>query len=164
MVVAAGVLAVVLVALPAAAQTADETPSTTSTSESTTTTATEITLLPTTSTIVRSTTTTVARTTTTVRRTTTTTVPAGPVVTVPRTTTTLELREPTGPVPLPTTTSLPPSKGGVDDGVSAGTLVLLVITALLLIALVLGVFTYRFWRSTRPSAPAAVGGTVPRHG
>jgi hypothetical protein len=67
-------------------------------------------------------------------------------------------------VGLPTTTTPPAHRGKVDKGVSAGTLVTLVIAALLLIALVLSVFTFRFWRSTRPSAPVPLGGTVPRHG
>jgi len=161
LVVAAGLLAVGISALPAMAQTADPTTTTSAPPESsTTTTETGITLLPTTTSTDLVTSTTVRRTTTTVRRT-TTTLASGPVVTLPATTTTTELLEPNAPV-LPTTTSLPPPRK-FDKGVSAGSLVLLVITALMLIALVLSVFTYKFWRSTRP-VPPALGSTVPKHG
>jgi hypothetical protein len=159
-VIAAALLAVGFVALPAAAQTVGDTTPTTTTSESSTTTSDPtITLLPTTSsTLELTTTTSTRRTTTTVRRrTTTTTVPAGPAITFPATTTSEVLTEPAGPAGLPTTTSLPPRTGKINRGRSVGTLVLLVITALVLIALVLSVFTYRFWRSTG-------GGTVPDHG
>jgi hypothetical protein len=162
LVVAAALLAVGLVALPAAAQTPD--PSTTTT-EPTTTSEPTVTLLPTTSTTPLPTTTTTLRpTTTTVRRTTTTTALASSAITLPRTTTTTELKDPAGAAQLPTTTSLPPQTKKVDRGRSIGTLVLLVITALLLIALVLAVFTYRFWRSTRPAVTGSGSGTVPRHG
>jgi cobalamin biosynthesis Mg chelatase CobN len=168
-VVAAGLLAVVLCALPAVAQVGEPSTTTTPPTEQTTsTTETGITLLPTTTSSteqLETTTTTIRRrstTTTTVRRSTTTTVATGPAITLPASTTTSELLEPNAPIELPTTTSLPPATK-VDRGISAGSLVLLVIGALLLIALVLAVFTYRFWRSTRP-APPSVGSTVPGHG
>jgi hypothetical protein len=143
------------------AQTADPTTTTAPPESSTTTTETGITLLPTTTSTDLVTTTTLRRTTTTVRRT-TTTLASGPVVTLPASTTTSELLEPNAPVELPTTTSLPPERK-FDKGVSAGSLVMLVITALVLIALVLSLFTYKFWRSTRP-VPPALGSTVPKHG
>jgi hypothetical protein len=165
-VVAAGLLAVGLSALPAVAQIGGTT-TTTTTTEETTTTETGFTLLPPTTTTTTelpdiTTTTTRRRTTTTLAQATTTTVAAGPVITLPATTTTTELLQPNAPIELPTTTSLPPTTN-VDRGTSAGTIVLLIISALVLIALVLAVFTYRFWRSTRPEPPA-VGGTVPGHG
>jgi hypothetical protein len=136
-------------ALPARAQIIDPGSTTTSTTEETTTT--DLTLVPTTSTTDDD----EVRTTTTIRRTTTTTVQAGPVVTLPPTTTTTELQE-SGPAPLPTTTSLPPPQH-VDRGLSAGTIVSLVIAALLVLAAGLSIFTWRFWQATRPEPPTVAG-------
>lgn len=161
---AATVLAVGLAAsLPASAQSADETTTTTS-SAPTTTSSPPITLLPTTTTSPgeeppsSSTTTTspVRRSTTTTTvagRPTTTTVPSS-VITLPATTTTTELDEPAGPVELPTTTSVAAHPGKVDNGISVGWIVLAAVSALLLTALLLSVFTYRYWRSTAPAGPS----------
>lgn len=138
--------------LPASAQIITTTTTTTQAEPSTTT---DLTVLPTTTTL-DVTPTTEEETTTTVRR--TTTVPTGPAITIPASTTTSELREPAGPVEMPTTTSTAPPKD-VDEGLSAGTIVSLIIGVLLLVAAVLGVFTWRFWQATRPTGP-----TVPWHG
>ncbi|MCU1374090.1 MAG: hypothetical protein JWO68_1376, partial [Actinomycetia bacterium] len=92
--VAAALLAVGFVALPAAAQTVGDTTPTTTSEPTTTTSEPSITLLPTTSTLEVTTTTLTRRTTTSARRTTTTTVPAGPAITFPATTTTEALSEP----------------------------------------------------------------------
>jgi hypothetical protein len=143
-------------AVPARAQLGPPPTQTTTTTTEEPTTTTAFTLVPTTSTTVDepTTTSTVRRTTTT---STSTTLQSGPVVTLAPTTTTTELQE-GGPAPLPTTTSLPTPEN-VDRGLSAGTIVSLVIAALLLIAAVLAIFTWRFWQSTRPAPP-----TVADHG
>ena len=152
--------------LPASAQTDDEqVTSTTEAQQSTSTT--RFTLLPTTSTTELSTTTTTEDEATTTTEPTTATTEAttttAPPVTVPRTTSTAEIELSPGPVELPTTTSLPPP-AAVDEGLSPGTVVLLVISGLLLVALALGLFTWRFWLSTRPEVAAAPSSTVAEHG
>jgi hypothetical protein len=85
------------------------------------------------------------------------------VVTLPRTTTTATLREPAGPVQMPTTTSTVPVDHG-DEGLSAGSIVMLIITALLLIAGVLTWATWRYWRATAPAARQPAGSTFVGHG
>jgi hypothetical protein len=157
---ATGLVVLVVLVAPASAQTTDDVIIASSTTTApTTSTTTGITLLPTT--MPTETTTTEHATTTAVRR--TTTVPAGPVVTLPVNTTTTELLEPPGPAGLPTTTVPAPSKKA-NEGISAGTIVWLIIAGLLLLAAVLALFTVRFVRATRPVPLTQGAGTVPDHG
>jgi len=150
---AVAVAAVGVWAVPVSAQLITTTTSTTTTSLDESTTTTEITILPTTTT--SDVTTTTEDVTPTSRVATTTTTSSGSVVTLPATTTTSTLVEAPGPVEMPRTTSLPPPTSS-DEGLSAGTIVSLLIAGFLLAALLLGLFTWRYWQSTRP--------TVARHG
>lgn len=51
-----------------------------------------------------------------------------------------------------TTTTLAPTDGDGDDGVSTGTWVLLITGGLLVAALLLSAFTWRYWRATKPGS------------
>jgi hypothetical protein len=64
---------------------------------------------------------------------------------------------------MPTTTSTVPGKSG-DRGLSAGTIVLLIITALVLIAVLVSYATWRYWKATAPPAPRTPDGTFVGHG
>ena len=156
MVVAGAALVVSVVAvLPASAQIVGTTTTTSTTSQST------VTILPSTTTSLPDGTSTSLFETTTTEASSTTT--ATPAVTIPRTTTTARLEEPVGPAQMPTTTSTIAPEGG-DEGLSTGTVVLLIITGLLLIAGVLSLATWRYWRSTAPTARPLADSTFVGHG
>lgn len=55
----------------------------------------------------------------------------------------------------PTTTEADGDGGGFDEGLSAGTVVLLVVGGLMLVALALSVLTWRYWRATSPRRRSA---------
>jgi hypothetical protein len=56
-----------------------------------------------------------------------------------------------GPLLVPGATNAPPSTADVGNKDKTGTIVALVIAGLLLVALLLGLLTYWFWRNTRPT-------------
>ncbi len=61
------------------------------------------------------------------------------------------------------TTTLAPTEGDGDDGLSTGTVVLLITIGLVVAALVLSAFTWRYWRVTKPgSGPVAADAQLPR--
>jgi hypothetical protein len=61
------------------------------------------------------------------------------------------------PRPSLTTTSIVQDGDGGDDGLSTGNKVLLVVVGLVVFALLLAFFTWRYWRATKPAAePSAV--------
>lgn len=109
-------------------------------------------------TLVRSTTTTRASTSTTARTTATSARPAS-TTTIPSTTTTTISVTTSSNVLVPgdgtegaesTTTTVATATKVKDGGVSDGTLIMLVIVGLVLIAGVVAVLTWRYWAATRP--------------
>ncbi|MET0728628.1 MAG: hypothetical protein ABWZ76_10070 [Acidimicrobiales bacterium] len=149
--------------------------------QETTTTATPVetstTTEPSTTTVVR-TTTTVRRTTTTTRATTTTqrqtprttgeVVATTAAPTTLAVTTSVDLLVPgdgTEGAESTTTTSLMATTISADDGPSDGTLIAAVIAGLVLVAVTVGVLTWRYWAATRPPLqkpdPSATSGARP---
>jgi hypothetical protein len=68
---------------------------------------------------------------------------------------------PTSARPRLTTTSVAPSEGGGGGGLSRGNKVVLLAVGLVVLALVLMVITWRYWRATTPSRAPALSEPLP---